>query len=459
MPYDIRKQGDNWCVFREGKEKPLGCHPTEEKAKAQMRAVLAQENKEVQAILVDKSLAANTMQAVTLVPDGYKTHSVRETGDAFLFLQHSPDLFDAKSLEPKIDTGWPAGIGALIGARKSEQPETVDPVVGYIAPGPEGVLDRVVSAIKGGMKPGTNVIKAADGNRYMLIITSNAYKDRENETITTDSLVQDTDRHWKGDDVFVGDNPLLIWHDEKLKIGDIVFSDVREHFLVEVAIEDNTPLARAAFDYYEHPEEPTGASHKFAFYRRDKDADGTYHRIQKLETSILPRSMAANSLTYGGVIPMTDKSKRNEYLSRLFGLENAAELLDEGLEKLNEALLAKGVEHKSTDAAAVETSQKVVADNAELIVALIEDVAVVHEMVDQQKAAEKAYNDSRARLEEEVKALTEQITALKVQLDNRPRSASRATATEIEKDKLPESVTNVMVSRDNIFRADMYPKE
>jgi len=48
MPYQIEKQGDEWCVVKEKGGKSMGCHPTEKEAQAQMRALYASEKKEVE---------------------------------------------------------------------------------------------------------------------------------------------------------------------------------------------------------------------------------------------------------------------------------------------------------------------------------------------------------------------------------------------------------------------------
>lgn len=44
MPYEVRKSGSEYCVFKEGTSDKFGCHPTEAKAKAQMRALYANED-------------------------------------------------------------------------------------------------------------------------------------------------------------------------------------------------------------------------------------------------------------------------------------------------------------------------------------------------------------------------------------------------------------------------------
>ena len=394
-------------------------------------------DKTVQAVVVSKQFAETTAAAMDLVPKEFMTNSFQEDDDSYSFIQYRADLFDADTMNTVAPEGWSEGVTVVTGDFRVE-PECV---TGYFAPdsNAEGFLDRVKGAVTGKAKQDISVVKAADGSRYMLLITSNAYKDREDETITTPTLQEDVERNWRGD-VFVGNDPLLIWHDERLKIGDIVFADVKESFLVEVAKEDKTLLAKAAFDYYESPDEPTGASHKFAFYRHDKDGDGTYHRIRKMETSILPRSVAANSLTFGGVIPMTEDNKdvRNEYIGKLFNIETAGETLDGILKKINAGLHKQGVEHKSTDVDEQVEKTKEAFDD--LILGLIDGMADLDERVEKQSTAEKAYNDSRAELEKEVQALTKQVGELKIQLDNRPRQASRATETTIEGGDLPKDV-------------------
>lgn len=48
MPYSVKKRGSQWCVVRDkqgGKpQKTMGCHPSEEEAQEQQRALYAAEN-------------------------------------------------------------------------------------------------------------------------------------------------------------------------------------------------------------------------------------------------------------------------------------------------------------------------------------------------------------------------------------------------------------------------------
>ena len=197
-----------------------------------------------------------------------------------------------------------------------------------------------------GLKPGQTMFKAADGKRYMLLVTSNSYTDREAETLTSAALTADVDRHWtNGDGNFASDNPLLFWHDDRMVIGDIVWGDMRGPFYVELARESDSPLASKLWDAIETSDDDWGASHQFAYYSQHRNADGDYSRIFKKETSILPRDMAANLLTYSGVLSMS--KARDDYLDKLLGVEGVADALDKGMAAIVALLKKQGVEHKS----------------------------------------------------------------------------------------------------------------
>lgn len=157
----------------------------------------------------------------------------------------------------------------------------------------------------------TSILKGDDGRRYMFIITSNAYIDREQEILKHDALKALVDAKWDGD-TFIGDDVLLFWHKGD-PIGDIVYADMVGRFLVEVARERaDAPIrlgsgkkARIAqvWDFIEHTGKALewGASHGFKYYPRDRE-HGVYNRIvRKWETSVLPVQYAANSYTYAGV--------------------------------------------------------------------------------------------------------------------------------------------------------------
>lgn len=325
----------------------------------------------------------------------------------------------------------PDGATVIVHDHAHEQPETV-----YAAPDSNnpGVLKALVDRFTRGLKPGQTVFKAADGKRYMLIVTSNSYEDRDRETIKTAALQDYVDRSWKAEDLFISHNPQLFWHDDRLKMGDIVWADVRGPFLVELAQEAANPIAAKMYDYIEaHPDEKWGASHRFGYYKSDRDADGTYHRIFKQETTTLPRDAAANLLTFSGVLPVTDK--KGEYLNKMLGLDNASDLLDKGIDVLVAELAKNGVSHKSTDAP--ETPTVEFSAVAKMLVDVVQDLAAMSEQLD---AVQKEYAEKSAALDTERQTLATELKAIKAMQDQlqthnsmAPRSASRATETEIEK--------------------------
>src|SRR5690348_1273564 len=45
MPYDVRHEGDSWCVYKKDTDEKVGCSDSEEQANAQIAAIYANENK------------------------------------------------------------------------------------------------------------------------------------------------------------------------------------------------------------------------------------------------------------------------------------------------------------------------------------------------------------------------------------------------------------------------------
>lgn len=212
------------------------------------------------------------------------------------------------------------------------------------------LVQRGLEAIGLSQKRHGTIWKDANGYRHMLLITSNAYEDREGETIQQAALKDWVDKQWDGD-TYLGDNPLLFWHDKRIEMGKIIFSDLSENFLVEIAKEIDGVVPDLLWDYAEsYPE--GGVSHGFWAWADEKD-DSVFTHIEKEETSWLPREAAANAITYAGVLPM-DRSK---VFDKAVGVEGASAVLDEGMEAVVDFLKKRGVQskamkHTATDARA-----------------------------------------------------------------------------------------------------------
>ncbi len=152
--------------------------------------------------------------------------------------------------------------------------------------------------------------KASDGLRMMFLISTNAYQDREGDIISTKAL-----RHYVDN---FEPNELRFWH-SRGAIGEIVEARMTGPFLVEVAKElPGTYDIRHRRDPRKHPvlvsrkatwdliEKSSdaiawGASPGFTHPMIDR-LDGVFDHFQKYETSVLPRSAAANAVTFSQIL-------------------------------------------------------------------------------------------------------------------------------------------------------------
>lgn len=232
--------------------------------------------------------------------------------------------------------------------------------IGYIAPNPirKGFLGI------GRKQAESTVMKSADGTRYMFIITSNSYEDREGETITTKALEQYVRESWPAEDKCITNNKHLYWHDDNIHIGDIIWCDMQGPFLIELSKEIANEFTQKTgahagvypvsvlWDYFEaHPEDRQGASHRFKYFEGDRD-DATYEWIKKEETTTLPLRSAANGITFSGVIDMTHKD--NE-LEKIVGIAGIGKKLRDAPDQLKAALDELGVQHKALPPEATAT--------------------------------------------------------------------------------------------------------
>jgi chromosome segregation ATPase len=140
-------------------------------------------------------------------------------------------------------------------------------------------------------------------------------------------------------------------------------------------------------------------------------------------------------------------SKRDDYLNKMLG-DGAAAKLDEGIDALIEFLSANGVEHKAQGEADPQETAKEAVANAEkafklLMPELIESQAALMERQDELETANKSLTDENETLKtktaDELKELRETVAELQTQLAGRPRSASRAAETEVNKSELSEA--------------------
>jgi hypothetical protein len=264
-----------------------------------------------------------------------------------------------------------------------------------------GVVERVMKWVKGEtLKPGMYFAREkADGLRLMTIITSNSYEDREAETITSEAFKAYEASCFPGEGLFHCDNPLLWWHDDDIVMGEIIGVNYSEPFLLEVARELPNPVSKVLFDFAEQNGDKAGASHRFGYLEKDRDPDGTFHRIFKQETSYLPeRALAANDKTYAGVVSMASPQS-DALIDRIFepiGIKNAAAKFHAKTGDIEKEFEALGLVHKALPPAAKQPpippkraaadAQVLEADAAAQEGAMVEDEAMAEDMEEEAEA-------------------------------------------------------------------------
>jgi hypothetical protein len=385
------------------------------------------------------------------------------------FMAHNQDCFIVDCWpEPVVATGYCDRWEAT----PPPEPLTVEPVPVVIVEAPEAepmemshekeghdhgtrqdlIIDPVPSVwtqlqnrIKGQpLKDGTQVLKDNAGRRYMFMITSNGYRDRDNAHVTTQAIEDYVEKCWTDDGKFIGDNAHYIWHTKELgSISDLVFADVWSGFLVELWREkEQTPVAKAFYNYVEkHPEMEWGASQGFFASKTDK-AQGVYKSIAKYESTSLPRAAASNMFTLSEVLPMVEKSKRDTFLNTLFeeefGIKDAVGLLKEGPEKLRATLADRGIEAKALGGgsdAVVKARGEAMKQNAELLLSMVEVQDAfdrqLTELTEKQTGELKTRDDKLAAIEKELQALKQDNAALRTLVNQPLRRAAHDESTVV----------------------------
>lgn len=141
---------------------------------------------------------------------------------------------------------------------------------------------------------------------------------------------------------------------------------------------------------------------------------------------------------------------RDEFLNKMLGLENAAQLLDKGIDDLVAELAKRNINHKSADEAPVDNGVfgNLLADMIKAQAEMAEELDAVKAKADKvdQLAADNA------TLNEANKALTERLEAVE---KARPRQASRAPETQVEADKIGDEVRKSLTNRDAFWNVEV----
>lgn len=311
----------------------------------------------------------------------------------------------------------------------------------YAAPKTLPVVQKIMRNVKGELQPGTTLVRKGD-SRYMLIISSNGFKDRHDEHVATMALKEYVEGFEAGT---VRKNKHMFWH--AIEVGDIVAAGMVNDFLVEVAKEKGEN-GKKFYDYVEaHPEIEWGASQGFWVRAKDIREEGktkTYKRIDKDETSTLPRDAAANLFTLSAIGDGMAK-KFETLVDEIFG-KGSAEALTKGTGELKKKLVAEGVAHKHKDAETVADAAEAVAEaetempetqdaKDRLIMRLVDGMEALLTEVKATMEATAVAEEKAEDVEEEMKSLRKEVTdslnEIRQKLSLAPRIASQSADTKI----------------------------
>jgi hypothetical protein len=290
------------------------------------------------------------------------------------------------------------------------------------------------------------IIKAGE-RRFMLLIASNSYQDREDEIVKEKALKAYVD-HFEP-------TPHLFWHGGD-PIGEIIAAEMHGPFLLEVSRElpdarinlargeepDIWVSRKAVWDAIEKNTIPWGASIGF-YYQKGDEQDGAFSAILKKETSTLPLEDAANGITLSNVIggePMSNavKTKRRSVMEILGLKTDTAKAIDAALEDVRDKLDSEGVARKEFDhkrvkglvedlqARIVELLSEITDDEGKrdaisntIISELMGTATEVVEELPMEEMADTEDDDASPIPLEEMRELTETVKALA--LDNAAR--------------------------------------
>jgi len=140
--------------------------------------------------------------------------------------------------------------------------------------------------------------KALDGTTWWFQWTTNAFKDREGEIFTTQSISDFVDRK-ENQDV---KGEFWFWHTPGSKFGTVRLQAIVGRFLAQAGPFDDTAVGRAFKEFFSahshsHPDiapEGWGTSHSYSYKSTDRAVDGVYNWFDIKESTVLPLRFASN---------------------------------------------------------------------------------------------------------------------------------------------------------------------
>ena len=150
-------------------------------------------------------------------------------------------------------------------------------------------LGRVAEKETAELKEGLSVFKDANGRYRWVAISSNAYRDRDGEIVSTKALEDDCERADKTKEY----GPLRFWHMPGVDIGTCDFNMMHGRMLIESGTFKSEGIGLRVKEQADHYQLSIGFRHP----ADQPDRSGVYHNIRRFERSLVPAGRAANSFT------------------------------------------------------------------------------------------------------------------------------------------------------------------
>jgi hypothetical protein len=209
------------------------------------------------------------------------------------------------------------------------------------------------------------VLKDASGAYRWVSFSSNAYRDRDDEIVSTKALESDVARA----DADGQYGPLRWWHvgaplGPGLDIGACDFNAMHGRVLIESGTFSDARIAHAVAKAADQLQVSIGFVHPAS----DPDEGGVFHHIRRFERSLVPAGRAANPFTKLVVKEIPDMAtlkERWEALVNLLGEETAREVAA-GAETTQKAADDAGVTYKADTSGGGDLAAELAALRAEV---------------------------------------------------------------------------------------------
>jgi len=189
-----------------------------------------------------------------------------------------------------------------------------------------------------------SVFKDSDGRYRWILQSSNAFRDRDNEIVSTKALEEDVEAA----DANGSYGPLRWWHCKGYDLGDCDFRMVHGRTLIESGTFRSNAIGERVKAHAGQLQVSIGFNHPM----NEPDREGVFHHIRTFERSLLPAGKAANPFTRVIVKGVDEMATKEEKLKALKALGIDPDAVLQQAEQTEKELERQGVAFKENEAAA-----------------------------------------------------------------------------------------------------------